>query len=303
MRQPLRFAFTAMGSACELQVHAADDATAQAAADAAAAEVRRIEAKFSRYRPDSVISRINAAAGRAAVTVDEETAGLIAYGAACWEQSGGAFDLTSGVLRRAWDFRGGVVPSREQVAALLPLIGWDKVRWQAPELVLPLPGMELDLGGVAKEYAADTAAAACLAAGASVCLVNLGGDVRATGPHPDGRPWSIGIRHPRRPDELATRLLLSAGGLATSGDYERAIVRDGVRYGHILDPRTGWPVAAPASVTVAAPVCLVAGSLSTLAMLAGPGAAGLLEASGLPWLMIDEAGVLCGPLARHEETR
>lgn len=302
MPGPLRLpfqaqSFTAMGCACEVQVHAANPAVTEAAAAAALAEVRRIEAKFSRYRPDSVLSRINAAAGLKACTLDDETAGLVAYGATCWQQSGGAFDLTSGVLRRAWDFRGTVVPSREQVATVMTLVGWDKVRWQPPELFLPLPGMELDLGGVAKEYAADTAAAACMMAGAETCLVNLGGDVRTTGPHPEGRPWTVAIRHPRRADAMAARLALSAGGLATSGDYERAIIRDNIRYCHILDARTGWPVVAPPSVTVIAPVCLVAGSLTTLAMLAGPEAPALLEAAGLPWLLLDQDGRASGPLA------
>jgi thiamine biosynthesis lipoprotein len=296
MPEPLRLSFLAMACDCEVQVHAADPAVAEAAAGAAIAEVRRIEAKYSRYQPHSVLSQINAAAGLASTIIDPETAGLLDYGAACWAQSDGAFDLTSGVLRRAWDFRGGAVPPQERIDALLPLVGWDKVRWTKPDLFLSRRGMELDLGGVAKEYAADTAAAAGLAAGAEVCLVNLGGDVRVTGPHPDGRPWSVGIRHPRQPDSLAARVLLSSGGLATSGDYERAVIRDGIRYCHILDPRSGWPVTAAPSVTVVAPVCMVAGSLSTMAMLAGPDATALLESAGLPWLLLDEQGQGRGPL-------
>lgn len=300
MTAPLRLEFTAMGCACEVQVHAGSAAAARAAAVAAEAEVRRLEARFSRYRPDSVVSRINAAAGREPVSVDTETAGLIAYGAACWQESDGAFDLTSGVLRRAWDFTGGRVPRAVDVNALLPLVGWDQVRWQNPELFLPRAGMELDLGGIAKEYAADTAAAACLAAGASTCLINLGGDVRATGPHPDGRPWSVAIRHPRQPGVVAAQVLLTSGGLATSGDYERAIVCDGARYCHILDPRTGWPAPdPPPSVTAVAPVCLVAGSLTTLAMLAGANADEMLAEAGLPWLILDAAGQGRGPLGRH----
>lgn len=297
MTKPLRLEFTAMGCACEVQVHAGGAVAARAAA-AAEAEVRRLEAKFSRYRHDSIVSRINAAAGRESVAVDGETAGLIAYGAACWQESGGTFDLTSGVLRRAWNFAGDTVPCSADVDALLPLVGWDHVRWQNPELFLPRVGMELDLGGIAKEYAADTAAAACLAAGAASCLVNLGGDVRVTGPHPDGRPWRIAIRHPRQPETIAAHVLLAAGGLATSGDYERAIVRNGARYCHILDPRTGWPAPdPPPSVTAVAPVCLVAGSLTTLAMLAGANADDTLATAGLPWLILDAAGRGRGPLA------
>jgi thiamine biosynthesis lipoprotein len=142
--------------------------------------------------------------------------------------------------------------------------------------------MELDLGGYVKEYAADRVAALLSGAGCRAGLVDLGGDLAIVGPHPDGQPWMVGIRDARHGDRAAMSVPVYAGGVATSGDYERCMVVDGARYGHILDPRTGWPVAGLASVTVFAPRCLIAGSASTIAMLQGEGARAWLDALGLP---------------------
>ncbi|HXF46784.1 MAG TPA: FAD:protein FMN transferase [Burkholderiaceae bacterium] len=260
--------FSAMASRCEIRVCAADEARARAWAEAAIAEVRRIEAKYSRYRADSVVARINAAAGGAAVEVDAETAALLDFGARLYELSGGLFDPTSGVLRRAWDFAAQRVPRQDEIDALLPLIGWRQVEWRRPYLRLTRAGMEIDFGGIGKEYAADRAAAAMESHGARRGFVNLGGDVRAFGPQPDGRPWSIGIQHPRAASGVTIGAIeLARGAVATSGDYERCFERDGRRFCHILDPRTGWPVTHWQSVSVAAPVCAAAGACTTIAML------------------------------------
>jgi thiamine biosynthesis lipoprotein len=132
---------------------------------------------------------------------------------------------------------------------------------------LPEAGMELDIGRFAKEYAVDCAADLCLAAGCHSGLVNLGGDLRVLGPQPDGQPWRIGIRHPRQTGAVAAVVTLGEGALASSGDYERFMEVDGTRFCHILDPRSGWPVTAWQSVSVEASRCLVAGSVSTVAML------------------------------------
>lgn len=290
--------FTAMGGACEIRLMAGGRAARQTAR-AAVAEVARIERLYSRYRPDSVTSRLNASAGGEAVEVDGETAALLDYADTCWRQSGGAFDITSGVLRRAWDFRRPAPPAPADVDRLLSRVGWDKVEWRRPFLRLPLPGMEIDFGGIGKEYAADRATARCLEHGAGHALVNLGGDVRAAGPRPDGSPWVIGIRHPRRPDGLVADVALLEGALATSGDYERFILADGRRYGHLLDPRTGWPpVNGLRAASVAAPLCIVAGSLASMAMLAGEdGGKRLLAESGLAHLWVDARGTVGGSLA------
>ncbi len=272
-----------MGGPCSLQLYANDDASAQRALQAAQAEVLRIEAKYSRYRDDSVISRINASAGSGRrVEVDAETAALLDYAAAAHAQSDGLFDITSGVLRRAWDFKAARLPQQAQLDALLPLVGWSQLQWQRPRLQLPRAGMELDFGGFGKEYAADRAAAMLLAAGIRHGLVELGGDIRVVGPHPDGAPWRIGVRHPRQPEQPIATLELHHGAIASSGDYERFFEYAGTRYCHILDPRSGWPVQGFAGVSVLAEQCLIAGTATTIAMLRG-------ERDGLEWL--DELGL------------
>jgi thiamine biosynthesis lipoprotein len=259
--------FGAMASRCEVRVWAPDAATARTWADAAIAEVRRIEAKYSRYRGDSVTARINASAGGAAVEVDAETAALLEFGARLHGQSGGRFDLTSGVLRRAWDFTAERVPDQRELAALLPLVGWSIVDWRPPQLRMPYAGMELDFGGIGKEYAADRAAGALQAAGARHGFVDLGGDLRGVGGAPDGTPWRVGIRHPRVAGALLGSIELTTGAVATSGDYERFFEAEGRRYSHILAPRTGWPAQHWQCVSVSAPACVAAGACATVAML------------------------------------
>jgi thiamine biosynthesis lipoprotein len=272
-----RFTFRAMAAENEVQVHAEDAAHASMAAQAAIAEVKRIEAKYSRYLPGSVVSRINDAAGRDGVQVDDETRVLLDFAHACHEQSGGLFDATSGVLRRAWRFDGDRVPTDEELAPLVALIGWRHVEREGRTVRLAKAGMQLDFGGFGKEYAVDRAAAVLASHGARSALVNLAGDLMALGPQPGDEPWQVGIQHPRKPATLIARLPLTAGAIATSGDYERYMEVDGLRHSHVLDPRTGRSVASFQSVTAHAPTCLVAGSATTIAMLLG-------ERQGRAWL-------------------
>ncbi|MHB9118994.1 MAG: FAD:protein FMN transferase [Burkholderiales bacterium] len=289
--QLYRFPFSAMSCDNDLQLYADNAPAAEEAARHIVAEVRRIERRYSRYREDSIVSEINRQAGLDELAVDEETAALLDYAAACHEQSGGLFDITSGVLRRVWNFSAGELPEPDKVRALLPLVGWNKVLWQRPQVFLPLPGMELDFGGIGKEYAVDRAATVCLEAGIGHAMINLGGDLCAVGPHPDGSPWLVGIRHPRRENAILATLPLYSGALASSGDYARFIDAGRRRYSHILDPRSGMPVEGLQAVTVHAPNCLVAGSVSTIAMLKGEKEGLLwLETVGLPWLAVSAAG-------------
>ena len=271
-----------MAAENEVQVHAGDPKQAEEVANAAIAEVKRIEAKYSRYRDDSVVSRINAAAGKDPVAVDDETLNLLAFADACFRQSEGLFDATSGVLRRAWNFREARVPSQSELDALLPLVGWQYVQIADHLVRLPRAGMELDFGGFGKEYAVDRAARVMAERGAENAMVNLAGDLAILGPQPGGVPWQVGIKHPRRDDKLLASIPVSSGAIATSGDYERFIEVDGVRHCHVLDPRTGRSARGLQSVTVHANACLVAGSATTIAMLKG-------REAGLAWL--DELGL------------
>jgi thiamine biosynthesis lipoprotein len=294
-----RYDFQAMGSPCALHLWGPTRQATDSLAARCRREVERLETKYTRYRDDSLTSRINASAGSAeGVRVDDETASLFDYAETCFEQSGGLFDLTSGILRRAWDFRSARLPSQAEIEPLLALVGWRRARWERPRFALPAQGMEIDFGGVVKEYAADRVAGLCRSTGCHHALVDLGGDLAVVGPHPDGRPWRVGIRDPRRPSRAAAAVEVFSGGVASSGDYARCMVVDGVRYGHILDPRSGWPVRGLASVSVLSSHCLIAGSASTIAMLKGEAGIEWLEDLGLPHVRTGEEGRVVRRLER-----
>ena len=289
--------FFAMGTRCETQVYAANPAAAARAVAQVQSDVERLEALYSRYRDTSYLSRLNqVAATGGSITVDDETAHLLDYAATCHAESRGLFDITSGVLRRAWNFKSGVLPKREAVENLLQHVGWHRLRWRSPVLEFPVPGLELDFGGIVKEYAADRAATLCREQGIEHALVNLGGDIRIVGPHPDGSPWRIAIRDPRRSDGVLQTLELFSGALASSGDYERCIAIDGTRYGHILNPLTGWPVRHMAAVSVTAEFCVVAGSAATIGMLLEEQGAEWLRQLGLPHVWVGTNGTGGGSL-------
>jgi len=291
--QRIEHSFVAMGGPCRLRMDCDDIATADRAIAAAEAEVRRLESKYSRYLPHSLTSKINRHAGdSSAVPIDKETAGLLNYANTLWRESDGMFDLTSGVLRRVWDFKSSRLPLQNEIDDLLPLVGWDTVQWDDTQVRLPRSGMELDFGGCVKEYACDSAVGVIRQNGIEHALVDLGGDMAAFGGEAssDGgdAPWQIGIRHPGEKDAAIAHLPLMAGGLASSGDYERCMEIDGRRYGHILNPKTGWPVRGLAAVSVMADQCLVAGSTATIALLMPEKVALLwLESLGVSWLAVD----------------
>ncbi|HEY6529498.1 MAG TPA: FAD:protein FMN transferase [Cellvibrionaceae bacterium] len=264
-------AFQAMGSPCQIRLYAPSRNSAQSVSQLLINEARRFESKFSRYLSDSLVSRINQSQG-AEHLLDNETAAIINYAAQLFEQSNGLFDITSGLLRRAWDFSSAQVPSAQTIEKLLPFIGWQRVSWQNPKICLP-DKMQIDLGGVVKEYAADALARFAQERGISSGLIELGGDIRVFGEH----SWPIGISDPRQPSKALYQLRLQAGGFATSGNYQRYFIHNGQRYSHILNPKTGWPMITPAGVSVVAENCLIAGSVSTLALLMG-------ETHCLQWL-------------------
>lgn len=274
--------FAAMASPCEIVVETTDRNLAQELGARAAAEAWRIEDKFSRYRSDSIVGRINASAG-APIEVDEETASLLDFAARCHELSDGAFDITSGVLRRCWKFDGhSPPPSAAAVDAVLAHVGWQKLKWHAPSLTLPA-GMEIDLGGIGKEYAVDRALQIVSAFRPEPILVNFGGDLACLR-SPSTGAWQVGVERPDSDRDARLLLELRQGALATSGDTHRCIVVGDVRYGHILNPRTGWPVRdVPRSVTVAAGSCIEAGTFATFAMLQGEGAEQYLDAQELEY--------------------
>ena len=271
-----RARFVAMACPCEALIDTDDEAVARRAGEAVSAEAWRVEKKFSRYRDDNLVYAINNAGGQP-VEVDPETERLLDFAEDCWRESEGLFDITSGVLRRVWKFDGSDrLPDPAAVQEVLKHVGWGKVQWRTPFLRMPA-GMQIDFGGVGKEYAVDRALNLGAQAGGAPILVNFGGDISTNGPRRDGGPWYVAIESvdPGKPPPM---IELRRGGVTTSGDARRFLLKDGVRYGHILDPRNGWPVQdAPRSVTVAAGNCTRAGMLSTLAILRGAGAEKFLE--------------------------
>ena len=279
-----------MGTSCILHIYATRHRGSKIA-QYAISEVLRIETRYSRYCTDSVLSKINRAAEQGtSIEVDEETSALLDYAYACYQKSDKMFDISSGILRKAWDFSSTCLPGNGIIDQLLPFVGLEKVIWKAPKLIFTLPGMELDFGGICKEYAADRVASVCKDQGINHGLVDLGGDIHAIGPNPNGEPWRIEIRHPRIPETSIATINIERGSLATSGDYERYIDRDGRRYCHIINPFTGWPVRGLSSVSVIAEQCLVAGNVSTIAMLKENNGVQWLLDIGLPHLWMDEEG-------------
>ena len=291
----LHHTFFAMGSDCSIHLCSDSKAACDKFAEAAEAEVVRIESRYSRYRADSELSRINTAAARGdSIRIDEETSCLIAYAKACFVKSEGAFDITSGILRAAWDFSASMPPDQAAIDALLPRIGLDNITVSDGCLYFSKRGQELDFGGLGKEFAADRAAEACAVLGAQHGFVDLAGDIRIIGPQADGRPWIIGIRHPRAADTVIAQVALTSGALATSPDYQRYIDYPARRYCHILDPRSGWPARGLSSVTVITDRCLVAGSLSTIAMLKGQEGPKWLGQLGMRHVAVTDEGTFCG---------
>jgi thiamine biosynthesis lipoprotein len=289
--EKFRFDFKALGCGSEILVVVESKGVAITATEAAVAEITRIEQKYSRYQTGSLISRLNDSAGADGfLACDEETASLLRHADDMYVASSGLFDVTSGVMRRAWDFNRTSLPDKKKIERLLELIGWNKVERDGNSVRLSRKGMQLDLGGIGKEYAADRAAEVLHGKGIRHGYVNMAGDIRVVGVQPDGQPWKIGVRDPLKSGKMLATVPLYGGALATSGDYERCIVVDGRQYGHIINPLTGYPVDYWRSVSVVAPTALQAGSCSTIVMLKEKDGLDHLNASGLMYLAVDKYG-------------
>lgn len=270
--------FNAMACPCEVLVSTSDKEIAQQALNMASEEAWRIESRFSRYRTDNIVHQINHARGKA-VKVDDETAHMLDFADHCYQLSNHKFDITAGILNRIWKFDGSNrIPEQSQVDELLDNVGWDKVVWNKPIITLA-EGMEIDFGGIGKEYAVDQSVLRIQQTIKQPVLINYGGDIFATAPRKPETPWLIGVDNTKQTKESSsTRIELFQGGLATSGDTRRYLLKDGKRYSHILDPETGWPVqGAPHTISVVANSCLEAGMLATFAMLKGTNAEDFLQ--------------------------
>lgn len=297
-----RVEFKAMASACEIVIGATSEAEALRSISLAVNEVHRIEQKYSRYQTDSIVSKINSAAGLSWVEFDEETASLLNYADTLFKISDGLFDITSGVLRQAWNFKEAKIPDDALLGSVLKLIGWGKVELKDTSIRLPEIGMEIDFGGFGKEYAADRASTILANNGIRHGYVNLGGDLRVIGPKPDGAAWEMGIQNPNSKGSLVATIPITAGALATSGDYEKFFELNGVRYCHVISPLTGQPVSFWKSVSILAPLSITAGSYTTIAMLKEAGGIQWLEDSNLAYLAIDHTGQVYQKAESHSNS-
>ncbi len=268
-----KLAFHAMGTICRVQFQAPNASSARAYQSEVLEWVAQFEAKYSRFLSDSLISHINAAAGEHWVEVDSETEMLLKLCGEMFFLTRGAFDPTALPLIRLWNWKVNppVLPTDAQLRAARELCGWNKVQCRPGAIFLHRVGMSIDLGGIGKEYAVDCVTQMAARHGIANVLVDFGQDLCMRGA-PVGKPaWHIGLEDPANPGKCWAGVAIKDKAVATSGDYLRHFMINGRRYGHIIDPRSGYPVDNGCrAVSVIAPSCTVAGILSTTAFILGP---------------------------------
>lgn len=263
-----------MGTFVDITVHAPTRDKARRAANAAVAEIERVEDLTSFHR-QSGLARVNKSAGSVQpIPVDRELLELISTSIRMAEKTGGAFDPTVGPLSRLWNFSSDepYLPKKEEVAALLPLVGPQKIEIDIEEGTVRLvkTGMAVDLGAIAKGYALDRSRAVLEEMGIDSALINAGGDILAMGEKEKGVPWKIGVQDPRQRGGILAIVELSDRVIVTSGDYERFFMKDDTRYHHILDPGTGYPSRGVQSASISAKDGVTADALSTAVFVLGP---------------------------------
>jgi len=296
-----KFAFQAMGTMCQITFATGSRVAAEQFKTVAIRWVSDFEAKYSRFIPESLIGQINSAAGKSWVEVDEETDQIFSLCHELYFLTRGAFDPTALPLIELWNWKANppVIPSDASVEATRPLVGWRNVERRKGAIFLPRVGMKIDLGGIGKEYAVDRVTQLAAQHGIESALVDFGQDIRAQG-RPPGKPaWHIGLEDPQSPGTCWAGVAAKDLAVATSGDYLRNFQVAGRRYGHIIDPRSGFPVNNGCrAVSVIAPTCTVAGVLSTTAFILGP-----QEGLNLIGSYLGAEGAITTNNSRHQSRR
>lgn len=267
-----RLDFKALGTNCSIKFRRENETSSMLFAAAALNWLADFEAKFSRYRPTSMISRINKAAGGGWVAIDDEMEHLIRLADDLYRRTDGILDPTMLPLLKIWNWKTvhESLPPEQCVKQSLALTGWEKVERRPGAVRLPVPGMGLDFGGFGKEYAVDYLARMASQHGITDALIDLGRDIHAIGGNGTHPFWHVGIEDGKQPGHCWGGLAVSGRAVSASGDSARHFIHEGIRYGHILDPRTGWPVSnGMRSVTVIANSCLEAGAYSTAVFVLG----------------------------------
>ncbi len=259
-----------MGTRCYVELWADDPLKGNNAIDAVMAELRRIDDLMSHYKPESELSAINQHANERPVQVDKELFDLIKLSTHYSQITDGAFDITYASVGYLYDYRRRIHPSEEQIKQALPAVNWRNMLLDEQHHTVRFehPGMRIDLGGIGKGYAVDRGIEILKARGIDRALVTAGGDSRIIGDR-NGRPWLVAIRHPDNPNKVVTRIPLSDSAMSTSGDYERYFDEDGVRYHHIIDPRTGHSASKVRSATILAPTATQTDGMSKTAFVLG----------------------------------
>lgn len=260
------------------------------------AEMEQMEKILNKYTTGSDVYRINAAAGRAPVGVQPETMAVMQKALEVAELSGGAFDPTVGPFLELWGWGTGEtrVPEAWEISAAKPLIGYEliEIDVQNSTIFLPLPGMQIDLGGIAKGFIVDRGQALAQKLTSRASYINAGGDINISGTKPSGEDWRIAVQDPRDPQEWIAVIPIREGSIATSGDYQRFFEEAGRVYHHLLDPQTGMPACGVRSVTVVAPDALTADALATAVFVLGreEGLRLLEKLDGIEGMLVDPDG-------------
>jgi thiamine biosynthesis lipoprotein len=272
--RPVIFRTRTMGTWASLTVVTADSAAVADLAYRSLVVFHRVDSLMSNWTDVSEVARINREASHSEVRVHPEVAGVIAFGQQVARESGGAFDLTIEPLVRLWGFLGGKprVPQQREIDAILDFVGHDKLRFNAegPSLYFTRDGVRIDLGGIAKGYGVDAAADLMREAGATNALIDLSGNMIALGNAAGHEGWTVGVRDPSGKHPYLARVRLFNEAVATSGDYEQFVDEDGKRYGHILDPRSGWSARGLSSVTIVTARAMTADAWATALFVLGP---------------------------------
>lgn len=260
-----------MGTRIYVELWLDDDEAARAAVDSVMAEMRRVDVLMSHYKPESQLSQINAHGAQRAVVVDRELFDLIKRSLEFSRLTQGAFDITYASVGYLYDYRAHVRPDESQIAKALPSVDYRSLELddKRSSVRFRKQGMRIDLGGFAKGYAVDRSIELLQKRGVQHAVVTAGGDTRVLGDR-RGRPWIVGIRHPDDEKRWILRLPLTDTAFSTSGDYERFFDEDGVRYHHILDPKTGKSANKVRSATIIGPTATQTDGLSKTAFILGP---------------------------------
>lgn len=285
-----------LGSPLEMTVVAKDTVEGNEFIDLAIAEVKRVEYLISDWIPTTQISQVNQNAGIKAVKVDKEVYELVERAIKVSQITSGAFDISYASMDKIWKFDGSmkVMPTEEAIKKSVSKIGYKNIILDPKEQTIFLKnvGMKLGLGGIGQGYIADKVKVLLFSKGCTSGIVNVSGDINAWGKQPDGKPWTVGIVNPLNKNKIFATFPLENNAVETSGSYEKYVVFNGIRYAHIIDPRTGYPAQGVVSVSVFAKQTEIADALATGIFVLGVdvGIDLVNQLKGIECIIVDDKG-------------